>query len=227
MIARMPTTTARTDIFNAWIRGWAITREVAPPLPHADGWRILVGQPKQVARYVFERASPTLRELGATISTPWVLLKAGASADELRALLPAPWELQPDDFMMTCGDAPFRARADLPAGYSLHIDDDAAAARTRRAHVQVRAPDGGIAAAGHLALDDRFAIYDRIVTDPGHRRLGLGQAVMRALQAIAHAHGRHAGVLVATPAGRALYESIGWRLHGPWATAVIPATEAP
>ena len=48
---------------------------------------------------------------------------------------------------------------------------------------------------------------------------------MRALQAIAHAHGRHAGVLVATPAGRALYESIGWRLHGPWATAVIPGTE--
>lgn len=220
----MPTTRASTEVFTAWIRGWATTREVAPPVPHADGWRIDVGLPRQVARYVFERPGATLRELGATIATPWVFLKAGASADELRALLPAPWELQPDGFMMTCGDAPLRARADLPPGYCLHVAD--AAARTRRAHVQVLAPDGAVAAEGHLALDERFAIYDRIGTAPDHRRRGLGQVVMRALQSVAHAHGRHAGVLVATPDGRALYESIGWRLHGPWATAVIQGPDA-
>ncbi len=220
----MPTPTAPAEVFEAWIRGWATAREVAPPTPHADGWRIHVGLPRQVARYVFDRPSATLRQLGAAIATPWVFLKAAAGADELRALLPEPWELQPDGFMMTCGDAPFRARAELPPGYSLHVDD--AAARTRRAHVQVRAPDGALAAEGHLALDERFAIYDRIVTEPGHRRRGLGQVVMRALQAVAHAHRRHAGVLVATPDGRALYETIGWRLHGPWATAVIPGADA-
>ncbi len=221
----MPTTSLDTEIFEAWIRGWATTREVAPPAPHADGWRIAVGLPRQVARYVFERPSATLRELGATIATPWIFLKAGATGDELRALLPEPWELQPDGFVMTCGDAPLRVRADLPPGYALRVED-AATARTRRAHVRVRAPDGGLAAEGHLALDERFAIYDRIVTEPDHRRRGLGQVVMRALQAIAHAHGRHAGVLVATPDGRALYEAIGWRLHGPWATAVIPGPDA-
>jgi GNAT superfamily N-acetyltransferase len=220
----MPISESSDDIFLAWIRGWAITREVAPPVPHADGFRTDVGAPRQVARYLFSQPSPTLRELAARVTTPWVFLKACATGDELRALLPAPWQMQPDGFMMTCGEAPFPARAALPAGYALHVADDCA--RTRRAHVRIDAPDGGVAAEGHLALDERRAIYDRIGTAPAHQRRGLGGAVMHALQALAHAHGRHAGVLVATPAGRALYESLGWRLHAPWATAVIPGPDA-
>jgi GNAT superfamily N-acetyltransferase len=216
----------RTDadpIFTAWIRGWAITREVAPPVAHADGFRIDVGLPRQAARYVFPHPSPALGALGASIVQPWVFLKACATSDELRALLPTPWQMQPDGFMMTCDDAPFRGSGALAPGYTLHIDD---AAATRRAHVQVRADDGGLAAEGHLALDERLAIYDRIGTDPAHRRRGLGVAVMHALQALAQTHGRRAGVLVATPMGRTLYESLGWRVHAPWATAVIPGADS-
>jgi GNAT superfamily N-acetyltransferase len=219
----MQTTDRPADIFMAWIRGWALTREVGPPVAHADGFRIDVGMPRQVARYVFARPSPTLRELATTIATPWVFLKACATGDELRALLPAPWALQPDGFMMVCGDAPFKGHAALPAGYTQRVDD--AGARPRRVHVAIHAPDGTLAASGHLALDQRHAIYDRIVTDAAHQRRGLGRAVMHALQACSHAHGRHAGALVATPAGRALYESLGWRLHAPWATAVIPGAD--
>ena len=207
-------------IFTAWIRGWATTREVAPPVAHADGYRIDVGLPRQAARYVFSHPSPTLARLGADIEQPWVFLKACATSDELRALLPARWQMQPEGFMMSCDDAPFPGSGALAPGYTLHVDD--AAAATRRAHVRVLADDGAVAAEGHLALDERLAIYDRIGTDPAHRRRGLGRAVMHALQALARAHGRHAGVLVATPMGRALYESLGWRVHAPWATAVIP-----
>ena len=218
----MTRTDPHHDIFTAWIRGWARTREVAPPTPYADGYRIDVGLPQQATRYVFPHASPTLRDLGAGIAEPWVFLKACATADELRALLPERWQMQPDGFLMTCGDAPFGSAA-LAPGYTLHVVD--AAAATGRAHVRVLAPDGVEAAQGHLALDERFAIYDRIGTDAQHRRRGLGVVVMRALQAFAHAHGRHAGVLVATPMGRALYESLGWRVHAPWATAVIPGPD--
>ena len=207
------------DIFAAWSRGWALTREVAPPIAHGDGFRIAVDLPRQAARYVFPHASPLLRELGTTISQPWVFLKACATTDELRALLPGHWQMQPDAFMMTCDDAAFPGGGALAPGYVLQVTDDGL--RSRLAHVQVLAHDGGLAASGHLALDRRLAIYDRIVTEPAHQRRGLGRAVMGALQALAHAHGRHAGVLVATPQGRALYESLGWRLHAPWATAVI------
>jgi GNAT superfamily N-acetyltransferase len=91
--------------------------------------------------------------------------------------------------------------------------------------VRIAAPDGTLAASGHLALGDRRAIYDRIVTEPAHQRRGLGRAVMQALQALGRAHGRREGVLVATDAGRALYESLGWHLHSPWAGAVIPGPD--
>ena len=216
----MPSLPPPDDVFLAWIRGWAITREVAPPVAHADGFRIEVGQPRQAARYVFRHASPTLRELGETIVQPWVFLKAAAGTDELRALLPAHWRLEPEGTLMTCGDATFSGSAALAPGYALHTRD--AAARTRRADVEVRASDGSLAASGHLALDERFAIYDRIVTEPAHQRRGLGRAVMHALQALARAHGRRANVLVASTQGRALYETLGWRAHAPWSTAVIP-----
>jgi len=216
----------RLETFTAWNRGWAHARGVAPPVPHADGFRIDVGLPRQVVRYVFPRATATISRLGEAITQPWAFLKANATGAELRALLPPQWQLQPDGFMMTCNEAPFRGVAALPAGYVLHVDD-AAAAQTGRAHVRLDAPDGSPAASGHLALVGRHAIYDRIVTDDAHQRRGLGRAVMHALQRVAHAHGRHAGVLVATPMGRLLYESLGWRLHAPWATAVIPGADAP
>ncbi len=215
----MPHPESALDAFAAWSRGWAITREVPPPSPHGDGFHIAVGLPRQAARYVFPHASPLLRELGTAISQPWVFLKACADAAEMRALLPAHWQMQPDAFMMTCDDAPFPGRGALAPGYALHVTDDGA--RTRRARVHVLAHDDSLAASGHIALDERLAIYDRIVTEPAHQRRGLGRAVMHALQALARAHGRHAGVLVATPQGRALYESLGWRLHAPWATAAI------
>lgn len=220
----MPLDADHTEVFTAWIRGWARTREVAPPVPHADGFRIDVGLPKQAARYVFPRPTATLARLGEAIAQPWVYLKANASNDELRALLPPNWQVEPLGFMMTCDAAPFRGVATLPFGYALHVDDHDAA-RAGRAHVRVLATDGSLAASGHLALDERRAIYDRIVTEPAHQRRGLGRALMHALQAVAHAHGRHAGVLVATEMGRSLYESLGWRLHAPWATAVIPGPD--
>jgi GNAT superfamily N-acetyltransferase len=216
-------TDAADAVFLAWIRGWALTREVAPPIPHADGFRIDVGIPGQLARYVFARPSPTLSQLGSEITEPWIFLKACASSDELRARLPPNWRLEPDGFMMACDDAPFPGSGAVAPGYALSVDDSAA--RTGRAHVAVHAEDGTLAASGHVALGERLATYDRIVTDPAHQRRGLGRAVMHALQALARAHGHHAGVLVATPMGRALYESLGWRVHAPWATAVIPGPD--
>jgi GNAT superfamily N-acetyltransferase len=220
----MPRTDVPDEIFQAWIRGWARTREVAPPVPHADGFRIDVGLPTQAARYVFARPSTTLRELGGCIAQPWIYLKACATSDELRALLPARWRIEEQHWMMACDARPFPGSGALPPGYALHVEDDGV--RGGRAHVRVLAPDGGPAAAGHLALDDAFAIYDRIVTEPAHQRRGLGRAVMHALQALARGHGRHLGALVATDPGRRLYESLGWRLHAPWATAVIPGPDA-
>jgi GNAT superfamily N-acetyltransferase len=210
-------------VFLAWIHGWAVNRQVAPPVAHADGFRIEVHLPRQARRYVFPGLSPTLAQLGGSISQPWVFLKACATSDALRGLLPAHWQIQDEGALMTCGAQPFAGTGPLPAGYSLVVTDHGKSSGL--VSVQVNAADGSPAAAGHLALGDRMATYDRIVTEPAHRRLGLGRAVMAALQSRAHAHGCHAGVLVASREGQRLYASLGWRLRSPWATAVIPGPD--
>ncbi len=211
------------EFFLAWIRGWALTREVDPPAPHADGFRIDVGLPRQAARYVFPGPSPAIAELGTTVTQPWVYIKAYATSEQLRALLPAHWRIEDLHYMMTCDARQFPGSGAVQAGYAVDVDD--AIGATGRGHVNVLAPDGTIAASGHVAMGERLAIYDRIVTEPAHQRRGLGRALMHALQALARAHGRHEGVLVATDQGRALYESLGWRLHSPWAGAVIPGPD--
>lgn len=220
----MPTPAPASDIFLAWIRGWALTRDVAPPVAHADGFHIAVGQPQQAARYVFRGPSPAIAQLGTSVTQPWVYVKACASSAQLRALLPARWRIEDLHYMMTCDARTFPGSAGVPPGHAIDVDD--AVAATGRGHVRILAPDGSVAASGHVALREALAIYDRIGTEPAHQRRGLGRAVMHALQALARAHGRHEGVLVATEAGRALYESLGWRLHSPWAGAVIPAPQA-
>ena len=213
------------DYFLAWIRGWALTREVDPPVPHADGFHIAVGLPRQAARYVFPGASPAIAELGAAVTQPWIYIKAYATSEQLRALLPDRWRIEDLHYMMTCDEQPFPGSGEAPTGYAVAVDD--AVEATGRGHVRVVAPDGAVAASGHVAMGERLAIYDRIVTEPAHQRRGLGRAVMHALQALARTHGRREGVLVATDQGRALYESLGWRLHSPWAGAVIPGPDDP
>ncbi|MDR7332268.1 GNAT family N-acetyltransferase [Roseateles asaccharophilus] len=200
----------------AWLHGWSISRQVPAPIAHADGYRVEVQQPRHARRYVFDGPSPTLAQLGRSITEPWVFLKACATADALRALLPAHWQMEADGFLMSCGDQPLPTSRPLPPGYVLALTGEG-----DLVSAQVLAPDGASASAGHVALGERWATYDRIITEPAHQRLGLGRAVMAALQARAHARGRHAGVLVATPEGRRLYESLGWQLRAPWATAVI------
>ena len=85
----------------------------------------------------------------------------------------------------------------------------------------ITAPDGTLAASGYAAETDEVFAYDRIVTSADHRRRGLGTAVM-SLLGHSGTDRRMPSVLVATDQGRALYESLGWRVLSPYATAFIP-----
>jgi GNAT superfamily N-acetyltransferase len=78
-------------------------------------------------------------------------------------------------------------------------------------------------ARGRIALLDQTALFDQIAADESHRRKGLGRAVMQALAGAALARGASQGLLSATDMGRSLYEAIGWSVHSPYTSAVIPA----
>ncbi|SFY44092.1 GNAT family N-acetyltransferase [Streptomyces atratus] len=86
---------------------------------------------------------------------------------------------------------------------------------------------GRQAAKGQMAvLGDEVAV-DRVVTEEAHRRRGLGGFVMRTLADRALEEGAVLGVLGATDAGRALYETLGWKKYATLAECVYRPGEAP
>ncbi len=204
------------SLLETWLIGWALTRGCAPPLVHGGGWRVEVGLPDQLRRHVFASDCATLRELGDTVTEPWVWLKACMRHDQMRAIMPPRWRVraEPSWFMRFDGAPPPASR--VATGYELRAFDEAGA------HViQVHAADGTQAARGRMAVVGDCAIFDRIRTEDAHRRRGLGRALMAALHARAHARGAVRGLLAATQDGHALYTTLGWEVQSPYASAVI------
>ena len=76
-------------------------------------------------------------------------------------------------------------------------------------HAVVRAGEE-VAASGRVFVVDGTAIFDKIVTEPGFQRRGLGSFVMRALAAQAFEHEVETGLLLASLDGQKLYSHLGW-----------------
>ncbi len=207
--------TADPGLVGIWVRGWALSRGLPPPVADHGAHRVEVGLPEQVRRFVFPAASPGLKTLGQGIKEPWVFLKVCAPRAAVRAVLPSRWILQAHAFMMV-RPVDGAATSILPLSYRLDCAGTAPAPTVR-----IMAEDGTCAASGGVALVQGHAIFDRIVTHEDHRRRGLGRTVMATLDQLAREHGARQGVLVATPAGRELYSPLGWTVHAPYTSAFI------
>ncbi len=205
---------ADPSVVQAWVRGWTLARETAPPAAEADGWRVDVGWPRQRVRYVFSRCSKRLQSLADTIVEPWIFLKACVAPEVMQMLLPPRWIIQQPGFMMI--NTVREHNVSLPNTYTLDLTEIPAVTVAK-----VLTASGEIASIGRVVFVDDFAIYDRIETHTDHRRCGLASAVMNELQNVALTRAKTRGVLVATAEGRALYETLGWRLHSLYTTAVI------
>jgi len=172
--------------------------------------------PAERRRWVFAQRCGGLRALGREVSQPQHFLKLCGAADDLLADLPPAWVLQPQGYFMIA-QAPKAASRPLPDGYRLQIDRDGPTTAVR-----IVAEDDALAASGYAVEAMGVFIYDRIVTDLGHQRKGLGNIVMHTLKG--HRVSTAAPeLLVATEEGRALYETLGWSVLSPFSTAAIPA----
>jgi predicted GNAT family acetyltransferase len=78
-----------------------------------------------------------------------------------------------------------------------------------------------LAASGTAAETAGVFVYDRIITEPDHRRRGLGRGVMAALRET-RVDQKTTELLVATDDGRALYTTLNWTVLSTFATAEIP-----
>lgn len=204
-------------LLRAWVQGWSLARSVAAPTAYGEGYRVDVGWPEQKVRYVFPALSEALIELGRSIQEPWQYLKVCASQEELKRVLSLCWVLQPPRyFMMRVGKAKPQ-RKGLPKNYiAVAVWEEAVFV------VRISAPNGDIAAIGRMVFTEGCAVYDRIETHPSHRRLGLASIVMQTLQNTAMMQGVNENLLVATEEGKVLYQSLGWKVLSPYASAVIP-----
>jgi GNAT superfamily N-acetyltransferase len=68
-----------------------------------------------------------------------------------------------------------------------------------------------LAASGQVFVAGTTAVFDKIVTEPGFQRRGLGSFIMKALAAQAFEHDVENGLLLASLDGQKLYSHLGWR----------------
>lgn len=201
-------------LIAGWLTARSIARQLPAPLAAHDGWVVETGTEIETRRYVFARLSDEIATLAHSIDCPGVFLKLCSDDDTLRMLLPAQWELAAPSWVMLGPDQGTERL--LPAGYTPIVNRAAKAIELRIVTVE-----GELAASGYAAEAGGVFVYDRIVTHPAHQRRGLGSAMIALLGAERRsANSRQ--ILVATAAGRALYETLGWSVHAPYASAFIP-----
>ncbi len=203
-----------------WLRGWALSRGKPPPEAIAGGWRVAVNEPDQIERYVFARGGEDVRRLTASMAPALTPIKICATPDEAAPLLAPPWAIERTSSMMT-KPALSACEARIADGYRLAV--------TGAGDVVIAfaiTGAGDIAAGGRAALIGEVAVFDQISTQEAHRRRALGGAIMRSLENAVVARGAERGMLVATDAGRALYQTLGWDAYAPYTTALAPGAGA-
>lgn len=203
---------------QAWVSGWVVSRGAAPPQREPWGFTVDVGQAAHVSRHVFDTLGDdvdeaTVRKVADAVTGAGVWLKVFHDPEVVGDWLGEGWWVDPEPgYLMTVpltGD-----EAGVPDGYRKRVWTVGGVTR-----VLVAAPDGSLAARGQVTPTGATAVFDQIETVAAHRRRGLGSLVMRTLQGVAAGTGAETGVLAGTPAGRGLYESLGWHVEAPLTSA--------
>lgn len=206
------------SLLEAWLSGRSVARGLPPPTADRGALRVDTRSTSETARWVFAAPSPAVRELADSLDGPGLLIKLCDSVEVLRAALPERWTMHAPGYFMVAGEAP-PERA-LPKGYRLRT-----LVAGHVTSVEILAEAGELAASGHAAETASAFVYDRIVTTPGHRRKGLGGAVIQALRATRRDEAVPQ-LLVATEEGRALYGSLGWTTLSDYSTgSILPSPE--
>lgn len=199
------------DLLVTWVEGWASSRHYptqslagfpAAQLTDRTGdWVAFAAEPSDEEFGRLAEFMNASRDRILTVLTDNHLRFRTLAEQNGLAVLGADQELMVMDFEGKDVEEPW-------------LNDDELRLKTdiedRSATVTVATYDGELAASGHVAVADGFAVFDRIVTEPKFRRRGLGSFVMRALTAAVSEHGADQGLLIASIDGQHLYHHLGW-----------------
>ncbi|KOG41393.1 GNAT family N-acetyltransferase [Streptomyces decoyicus] len=205
------------ELVRTWASGWALSRNTPRPVEQPWGLYIEVDSPGQVGRHVLSDADESsVRDAAASVTVPHTWLKVPMAPDEAEQWLPPGWVADKEESgHLMAADLRAETAPVAPEGYT-------ATGESRDGVVYVRVYDasGECAAKGQMAVLGRAVVVDRVTTEEAHRRRGLGNFVMRILMGHAVDGGADLGVLGATDDGRALYETLGWKVHAPLAACI-------
>ncbi|MFI2259261.1 GNAT family N-acetyltransferase [Streptomyces tubercidicus] len=204
------------ELVRTWVAGWATSRHTPRPAERPWGLFVEVGLPDQVARHVLPDAHElAVREAASSVTVPHTWLKVPMDPAEVGRWLPEGWVVDKGEsgHLMATDLRTTAPRA--PEGYTASLDT-----RDAVTYLQVRDVEGELAAWGQMAVLGRATVIDRVTTESAHRRRGLGAFVMRTLADHAVAEGVTLGVLGATDDGRALYETLDWKVYAPLAACI-------
>lgn len=207
-------------MIEKWLKGWSLSRGLPLPVKYKSGFKVDVGYEKQKTRYVFPELNEDFIQLSKSINESWVFLKVCASPEKLKRAIPEKWVVQPQGYMMACLHPMNIQNASLSNDYKLKLEE-----RNSTFTISIITKSGELASIGNVILVDDMAIYDSIKTDSNHRKKGLATFVMKELEDIALSKGVSTNFLVATEAGKRLYQYLGWELYSLYTSVVIPAHE--
>ncbi|WP_104116374.1 GNAT family N-acetyltransferase [Arthrobacter sp. B1805] len=202
---------ADNELLQTWIAGWTACRGYEP---HDDGRTtsvLLTDQQNQTEHFLFEPDTDQFLELARETKqdpTRVLTVVTNRAQDLLDAAAPLRMRVTDRQQSLMSVDMHGQDVEDPRApgdGFTLERSSEGTCRR-----VTVHA-DGLLAARGSVSVVGDFAVYDRIVTEEGFRRRGLGSYVMRALTAGVLEDDVTTGLLMASADGRALYEFLGWR----------------
>ncbi|MFG3018041.1 GNAT family N-acetyltransferase [Streptomyces sp. NPDC048254] len=197
------------ELARSWVDGWTVSRRAPKPVAMPWGLSIQVGLPAQAVRHVLLDADvETARGLVGAITEQATWIKAFLEPDVMQPWFSPAWEPTDPGFLMAVDLRPSVVRA--PDGYTATAEtaDDVT-------FVRILAADGKLAGRGQIGLTADVYVFDQIVTEEAHQRLGLGTVVMGTLTNAAIENGAATGILGATVQGRALYETRDWKVLAP------------
>ncbi|NKE56370.1 GNAT family N-acetyltransferase [Lentzea sp. PSKA42] len=204
------------EVVADWVWGWALSRGAPDPVTEPDGYRIDVGLPEHRVRYVLPDPS-SVGPRAAELTEPGTWLKVCGSPEQVRAGLSSRWTIGAPEYLMST-ELGTHPPTIPPDPYTLELRS------TGDVHdAVVRTAGGECAAKGRVAVRGGAAVIDMVETDPAHRRRGLGSVVMSELTHVASVRCAVRAVLVATEAGLALYEKLGWTVESPITAAHLAA----
>jgi GNAT superfamily N-acetyltransferase len=206
---------AHPEQLRAWLTARSLARGLPPPVEEFGGFRVDTNSEKEVRRWVFAEVVAGIGELDRSICEPRHFIKLCGTEAELREALSERWAIQSGSWFMALDSEPATA-GPLPAGYLLERLRNGSVIR-----VEIRTQEGELAASGFAAETPKAFVYDRIETDPAHRRRGLGRAVIAALGSCRESQAA-CQLLMATAEGERLYSSLGWSRLSPYSTAYLP-----